>query len=91
MDLPAIYRIHVVGEVDPCSLGIIGGMQVTRSAVPSASPETDLIGSVPDQAALAGILNTLYEMHLPVVSVECLRAAPPRRDEDADETESTIR
>jgi hypothetical protein len=29
-----------------------------------------------DQAALAGLLNTLYEMHLVVLSVECVSVSP---------------
>lgn len=33
---------------------------------------TTLVGRVRDQAALAGILNSLYEMHLPILSVENL-------------------
>jgi hypothetical protein len=33
---------------------------------------TVLEGWLPDQAALAGVLNTLYELHLPLLSVEIL-------------------
>ena len=35
---------------------------------------TTLFGELSDQAALAGVLNTLYELHLPVFSVERLAA-----------------
>lgn len=34
--------------------------------------ESVLEGRLLDQAALAGILNTLYDLHLPVMSVDCL-------------------
>ena len=34
---------------------------------------TTLVGELADQAALAGVLNTLFELHLPVLSVERLR------------------
>ncbi len=34
--------------------------------------ETMLEGVLSDQAALAGVLNTLYELHLTVLSVERL-------------------
>jgi hypothetical protein len=34
---------------------------------------TDMVGKVADQAVLAGILNALYEMHLPLLRVEFLR------------------
>ena len=74
MGLSAVYRIRVVGSVDPRSSGIMEGMQITKSGDSSGQVETLLIGRVSDQAALAGVLNTLYEMHLPVKSVECLEA-----------------
>jgi hypothetical protein len=35
---------------------------------------TTLTGDLDDQASLAGVLRTLYELHLPVLSVECLNA-----------------
>jgi hypothetical protein len=35
-------------------------------------PVTTLEGELSDQAALAGVLNTLYEWHLPVLLVKCL-------------------
>lgn len=38
---------------------------------------TTLEGELRDQASLTGVLNTLYELHLPVVSVQCLGARPP--------------
>jgi hypothetical protein len=37
---------------------------------------TLLEGELLDQAALAGVLTTLYDLHLPVLSVECLSAGP---------------
>ena len=33
---------------------------------------TILIGHLKDQAALSGVLNALYDLHLPVISVELL-------------------
>ena len=33
-----------------------------------------LEGRLADQAALTGVMNTLYELHLPVLSVDCLEA-----------------
>jgi hypothetical protein len=32
---------------------------------------------VRDQAELSGVLNTLYELHLPILSVECLKGEKP--------------
>ena len=33
-------------------------------------PVTELVGKVRDQAELAGLLNSLYELHLTLASVE---------------------
>jgi hypothetical protein len=35
-------------------------------------PVTELVGKVRDQAELAGLLNSLYELHLTLLSVEML-------------------
>jgi hypothetical protein len=35
-------------------------------------PVTELVGQVRDQAKLAGVLSTLYELHLTLLSVEYL-------------------
>ena len=40
---------------------------------PGARPSvTTLEGELGDQASLVGVINTLYGLHLPVLSVECL-------------------
>jgi hypothetical protein len=72
MQGPAIYRICVRGKLDKSWSDRIGGMQVTETVGSDGQPETILVGRLADQAALSGILNTLYELHLPVLSVECL-------------------
>jgi hypothetical protein len=69
--MPGNYRIRVRGLVDPKWSDWLGGMTITTQKSQSTS-ETDLVGRVADQAALAGILNALYEMHLPILRVEFL-------------------
>jgi hypothetical protein len=46
-------------------------MNITTSGEDDDSNST-LVGRLPDQAALSGVLNTLYETQYPVLSVECL-------------------
>ncbi len=72
-DGPAPYRIRVRGEVPARWSSRLEGMTITvqTSAGP---PITTLTGDLDDQASLAGVLRTLYELHLPVLSVECLNA-----------------
>ena len=74
MEGPAIYRICVQGVVAASWAPRLEGMNITESGKPGAKPETILVGRVADQAALAGVLSTLYELHLPVISLECLEA-----------------
>jgi hypothetical protein len=72
MQGPAIYRIHVRGHLDHSWSHRVGGMQITETHGADGKVETILVGRLPDQAALAGILNTLYELHLPVLLAECV-------------------
>ena len=68
-DCPATYQITVQGKIDPTSVELMGGMTVCRTALEASHTVTTLEGELCDQAALAGVLNTLYELHLPVLSV----------------------
>ena len=71
-DCPAIYQISVQGRIDPTSSDILGGMTISPATAEGGLPVTTLEGDLKDQAALAGVLNTLYELHLPVISVKRL-------------------
>ena len=50
----------------------MGGMQIRRQTQGSDSDMTLLDGQLVDQAALFGVLMALYNMRLPLISVECL-------------------
>ena len=69
---PATYRIRVTGHIDDSLSGHLGGMIITRAFTADSRPLTILVGHLPDQAALSGVLNELYEMHLPLLTVESL-------------------
>ena len=71
---PAIYKIRVRGGLDSNWSDRLGGMQITQTSGTDGQPETLLVGRVVDQAMLVGILNSLYEMHLPVLSTECVNS-----------------
>jgi hypothetical protein len=73
-DGPATYRIDVQGRIPPRWCERLEGMTITAYE-PQAGPiVSTLLGELSDQAALAGVLNTLYELHLPVLSVQRLSA-----------------
>lgn len=71
-DMPAVYRIRVVGLLDESWSGRLGGMAITNAEVADEMSLTTLSGRLLDQADLFGVLGALYDMHLPVVSVECI-------------------
>jgi hypothetical protein len=71
-EAPASYRIRVQGHLDNSWSDRLGGMVITRAFTGDRQPMTILIGKLLDQAALAGIMDALYNLHLPVISVEFL-------------------
>ncbi len=64
------YRIEVRGEVPPSWIDRLGGMQVLSASQNTTNTVTFMQGRVADQAELSGILNSLYELHLPLLSVQ---------------------
>ncbi len=68
----AIYQIQVRGNLDESWSEKLGGLKLETTM---ETATTVLTGSLPDQAALSGILNTLYDLQLPVISVEHLPQA----------------
>ena len=68
-DSPASYRIDVEGQIPARWRNRLQGMAVTECRQEAGTPTTTLVGELPDQAALVGVLTTLYELHLPVLSV----------------------
>ena len=73
-DQPGNYRIRVRGFLDESWSERLGGLRITSSKIGDEKPLTVLSGQVRDQAELAGVLNTLYELHLTLLSVEYLDA-----------------
>ncbi len=71
MGSPAVYRVRVQGSVPLDWSECFMGMNITTSDQADEEQST-LVGRLPDQAALSGLLNTLYERQYPVLSVECL-------------------
>ncbi len=72
MKTPAIYRIRVRGRLDAKWSERMEAMNITELRHSDTESETILVGRLADQAALSGVLNTLYEQHLVVLSVDCL-------------------
>ena len=69
--IPAIYQIQVQGVLTPDWSDRLGSMAIDVDGLEGEAPITTLWGRLLDQAALCGILNALYDMRLPLLSVEC--------------------
>ena len=72
MSGPAIYRIRVRGHLEADLSDRLEGMRIETLARGDGAGESVLEGRLMDQAALTGVLNTLYELHMPVMAVDCL-------------------
>jgi hypothetical protein len=78
-DRPATYQILVQGRVDPNWSDLMAGMAICLTVSETNPPVTTLQGELSDQTALLGVLNSLYELHLPVLSVLCMSYPPLSR------------
>jgi hypothetical protein len=81
---PAAYRIEVEGDLDESLSERLGGMRITRSSREDQRTVTTLEGPVRDQAELAGVMNSLYELHLPILSVQNLTEKNGEAGHDPD-------
>ena len=71
---PANYRICVKGYLDDSWSDRLVGMTIANQVLHSESPVAALSGQVRDQTELLGLLNSIYEMHLPLVSIELVNS-----------------
>ena len=75
-DGQATYKICVQGAIPVSWSDRLEGMAITVTELADASAVTTLVGELPDQAALTGVLNTLYNLHAPLLLVERLADTP---------------
>ena len=71
-DRPGNYRIRVQGFLDKKWSERLAGLRIAPSKIRDQKPVTVLEGLMRDQAELTGVLNTLYQRHLTLLSVENL-------------------
>ena len=69
---PATYRIQVEGVLEEIWADSLAGMRISTRKRADQSTVTTLTGRLKDQAELSGVLNGLYELHLPILSVKIL-------------------
>ena len=76
-DTPANYRVRVLGPMDRRRSDYLCGMNVSSTQRQGGPIITTLTGELVDQAALLGVLNSLYDMGYPLLKVERLGPSPP--------------
>ncbi len=69
---PATYRIVVQGVLSERWRDRLAGLTISTTRRPNEVARTTLVGRIRDQAELNGVLDTLYGLHLPILSVETI-------------------
>lgn len=69
---PAAYRIRIQGILDKNWSDYCGGMTIKHVGDPRYAPMSILSGTLADQCALIGVLNSLHDIGYPILSVAYL-------------------
>ena len=72
-DTPATYRIRIAGYLDNSWSDRLGGVTITTKTKAGETPVTTLSGELVDEAALAGVLNALYDLGYSLQSVKKIK------------------
>jgi len=74
-DQPGIYAVHIAGRLDKNWVDRLGGLTIAsiQEGDDGNQVVTVIKGCLPDQAALMGVLNTLYNLQYPILFVRYLR------------------
>jgi len=65
----AIYQIRLKGKITPSLIDAVDDMQIRQETEEGL---VSLVGWLPDQSALLGLLNTLNDLHHYILSVSIL-------------------
>jgi hypothetical protein len=69
---PAVYRIMIQGILDKNLSDYYSGMTIKHEGDPKHDALSILLGRLPDQSALIGVLNSLHDVGYAILSVEYL-------------------
>lgn len=69
---PAVYHITVRGYLDNSWSNQLGGIAIRNATTADDTAITILHGEMVDQAALFGVLNSLYGLGFPIIEVQCM-------------------
>lgn len=78
LDTRSVYRIEIQGRLDSSWITDMCDITVRHEGDEGQPDVTTLTGELEDQAVLMGILNLVYDLGYPLLSLTCLgRAEPP--------------
>ena len=69
-DKAAFYRIEVQGDLSPSWSDYLGGLDISIKNE-QGNPHTILQGELLDQAALMGVLDSLYNLGYLILEIVC--------------------
>ncbi len=69
---PATFELQLLGYLDASWSEELEGAQIDHASLSDESPVTIVTARVIDQAALTGIVNRLYGLGFPLISIEFL-------------------
>ncbi len=70
LEQPGTYRVCVSGRLNAAWAGYFEEMAIAESGDTHGTILTTLTGELPDQAAVQGVLQKLYNLGFPLISVE---------------------
>jgi hypothetical protein len=76
--MPEYYEIKIKGHLDQHWSDWFAGLKLTNME----GDETLLSGSLPDQAALHGVLERIRDLNLTLISVTCGTSYPQDHDKE---------
>ena len=83
----AVYRIRFQGAFDDSWLENLGADWTIQYSDESPAVTTTITGIMCDQAALLGLLSSLYDVGLPLLAVECLETTTGEQIRDEQSAE----
>jgi hypothetical protein len=79
--MPEYYEIKIKGHLDPCWSESFGNLRLIHLE----GNETILSGSLPDQAALHGLLERIRDLNLTLISVTRGDPSHPHSDPEGSQ------